>query len=76
MTGVDFEPLVSQQIDFTSGSGEGSFECLNITITDDMIVEEEETFSLELMPGADQPVIVDGASSVLVVIGQDPADSM
>ena len=64
------------QINFTSGSVIGSFECLNITITDDMIVEQEETFSLELMPGADQPVFVDGASSVLVLIAQDPADSM
>ena len=76
-TGADFVPLVDGQVLFTSGSSvaSGSFECQNISIIDDDCVEEEESFSVEIEPGADQPVLIDGASSVPVVIPQDPADS-
>ena len=75
-TGADFVPLVDGQVLFTSGSSvaSGSFECQNISIIDDDCVEEEESFSVEIEPGADQPVFIDGASSVPVVIPQDPAD--
>ena len=65
---------VDSQLIFPSMSPLGSTQCVTITITDDVITEPEETFSVTLVPVFDF-IVVGEASTSSVVIDDDDCGS-
>ena len=64
----DFEPLIGS-VRFFPGQTEGAFGCVNITIEDDSIVEEDETFTVTLTSAGVLQAI--GNTTTNVTIFQD-----
>ena len=50
-------------------SDNGDMVCLNITITDDMIFEKAETFSLEVV--SEQNVIIEDNNTMIIITDDD-----
>ena len=55
---------------FTTGSINGAMICVNITILDDSILEENETFTMTLTT-ADSDVIIGTTMAAIIIIDDD-----
>ena len=51
MTSSDYTAVSMTPITFTAGSMDGTEECLNVSVTDDTLVEGIETFMVTLTTG-------------------------
>ena len=71
---ADFQN-VNTQLTFTSGQTTGDNQCTNIQVFDDSILEEAETFTLQLFADDTSVVTINGsANSSVVTIIEDPID--
>ena len=68
LAGIDFVGLSSTEV-FLSGSSNGDTRCVNITIIDDNILEEEKIFTL-ILNTDDQSVILGEPEAVITIVDQ------
>ena len=71
---ADYEPLVSQHITFDQTAGEGTTECVSVSLLNDEIAEENEVFSVGL-ESVSQFVTITSPSSALYTIVDDDCKS-
>ena len=70
---VDYKEPAVFQLTFTSGS---TCACVNITIIDDPVIEEDETFIVAIPPGQDVFPIRGGNTTTITVIDNDGEPSV
>ena len=68
VAGSDYES-VSSSLMFPAGSINGSTQCINITITDDEVLEADETFTVTLTTTT--PRVMVGTAQTTVTITTD-----
>ena len=71
---VDYSVSPNPVITFGEISTPGSTSCVTVTVIDDTIVENEESFAASLKPDNDQPVITSSPDSLTVNILEDEND--
>ena len=69
----DFSPVNNRPVIFLPGDTTGSQHCVNITILDDEIVEDNEEFKVVLSSTSDIQIF--GITSTNVTIVKDTSDS-
>ena len=62
----DYEP-VSSSLMFPAGSINGSTQCINITITDDGVLEADETFTVTLTTMTPRVIVGNGQTTVSIM---------
>ena len=67
--GTDYEDGANS-VTFDAGSSSGSEECVNVTMIDDNVKEENESFLFVISPGGDGAVVL-GISSADVLVTDD-----
>ena len=64
--GADFEGIVNAGVVFMAGDPLGTTACENVTISDDMVVEDKESFSVSA--SSSDPVVISPISQANVSI--------
>ena len=67
----DYLPLVSPQLTFGGSAGEGSVECLNMTLINDEVAEVDEDFTVIVEPVSDFVTTASPSSATFTIDDDD-----
>ena len=67
----DFSPLANEVLAITSTMAVGSFVCHNISVTNDMIVEGSETFTITVETSNPNDVIMEPSTAIVTIVDGD-----
>ena len=72
----DYVPVNSSAVTFTSGQSSNNMptQCAELVVRNDNILEDDETFLVQLTSRSDQVVITSGGEQAEVVIREDNTD--
>ena len=67
----DFSPLANEVLTISSTMAVGNFMCLNISVPDDMIVEDSETFTITMEIATLNDVVMGPSTAIVTIIDDD-----